>query len=180
MSAANLSGRTIGSPATNLILKTLKEGRENNRSFITNYKGVAKDGTTLRSSTYFIRDDSQKIIGMLCININYKKIEDIIGYLSKFIGVDTHLHRTNEVEHLSPSIEDVATSSIKEIVASMNVPAERMSQQEKLEVVQRLNDNGIFLLKGIVTIVAEELSTSEATIYRYLGKMKKSELNINL
>ncbi|MFT8362261.1 MAG: PAS domain-containing protein [Sporolactobacillus sp.] len=180
MSTTNLSGRTIGSPATNLILKTLKEGQENNKSYITNYEGVAQDGTTLRSSTYFIRDDNQKIIGMLCININYKKIEDIIGYLSKFVGVDTNLHMTNDVEHLSPSIKDVATSSIKEIVSSMNVPAERMSQQEKLEVVQRLNDNGIFLLKGIVSIVAEELSTSEATIYRYLGKMKKSELNLNL
>lgn len=40
-----------------------------------------------------------------------------------------------------------------------------------MDVIRQLNENGVFLLKGIVSTVAKELSTSEASIYRYLGKM---------
>lgn len=187
ISQTNLSGREIGSPVTNLILKILKEGKKTHKTFITNYEGRAKDGTTLRSSTFFIRDQSERIIGMLCVNVDFKRMERVIHYLRAFVGgdlkLDEHIvndaeRQSHSVEHLSPSIEDIAASSIKEIVTSMNVPSERMSQQEKMEVVHRLNENGIFLLKGIVSIVSKELKTSEATIYRYLSKMKKNELSI--
>ncbi|MCL1631538.1 PAS domain-containing protein [Sporolactobacillus sp. CPB3-1] len=175
ISETNLSGRDIGSPVTNLILKMLKEGKSRNKSFITNYEGIAKDGTVLRSSTFFIRNDKNEIIGMLCINIDYRKMEKVIDYLSKFVGVKKpELKKIEEpVEHLSPSIEDLAKSSIKEIVGGVNIPPERMSQEERLEIIEKLNENGIFLLKGIVSIVAEELCTSEASIYRYLSKVKK-------
>ncbi|MFT8311536.1 MAG: PAS domain-containing protein [Sporolactobacillus sp.] len=181
LSDTTLTDRKIGSPATNLILKKLKEGKKSHKTFVTNYEGKSKDGTVLRSSTYFIYDESDEIIGMLCININFRKMEEAIQYLGDFVGIDRPVDGDQEphVEHLSPSIEDIAISSIKEIVSSVNVPSERMSQQEKLHVVHQLNNNGIFLLKGIVGTVAQELKTSEATIYRYLSKMKKNELKIS-
>jgi len=34
-----------------------------------------------------------------------------------------------------------------------------------------LNRKGVFLLKGSVSYVAKELHSSEASIYRYLGKL---------
>ena len=39
---------------------------------------------------------------------------------------------------------------------------------EKKEVVDALNDRGVFLLKGVVSEVASRLDVSEQTIYRYL------------
>ncbi|MCO7127539.1 PAS domain-containing protein [Sporolactobacillus shoreicorticis] len=181
ISGTTLTGRRIGSPATRLLLKQLKEGKQSRRSFITNYEGRSNDGTVLRSSTYFIYDEHDEIIGMLCINISFRKMEEAIQYLGGFVGINwpAGIDLESPVEHFSPSIEDIAISSIKEIVSSVDVPSERMSQQEKLLVVHQLNNNGIFLLKGIVGIVAQELKTSEATIYRYLSKMKKNELKIS-
>ena len=44
-------------------------------NFITNYKGVT-GGKILRSSTLFIKDEKENLIGMLCVNI------DITKYLS--------------------------------------------------------------------------------------------------
>ncbi|GEB77229.1 helix-turn-helix transcriptional regulator [Sporolactobacillus inulinus] len=177
ISKTNLSGRKLGAPVTNLMLKMLKEGRSKNKSYITNYEGVAKDGTVLRSSTFFIRNTQDDIIGMLCINSDYRKMERVIAYLSQFVGVQRPIEKKKEkppaVEHLSPSIEDLAKESIKEIVGGVNIPPERMSQEERIEIIEKLNENGIFLLKGIVSIVAQELCTSEASIYRYLSKVKK-------
>ncbi|WP_238558869.1 helix-turn-helix domain-containing protein [Yersinia pestis] len=39
---------------------------------------------------------------------------------------------------------------------------------EKKEIVKKLNEKGVFLLKGAVAEVAMRLETSEQTIYRYL------------
>ncbi|MFT8872066.1 MAG: PAS domain-containing protein [Sporolactobacillus sp.] len=172
----NLTGRAIGSPVTNLLLKTLKIGKNYHKDYLINYEGVAADGKKLRSSTLFIRDDDGEIIGMLCININCKKFDDMLAYLSKFATPAAQKQSALiEKEHLSPSIKELAASSIREIINGMNVPPERMSQEEKMEVVRQLNDNGVFLLKGVVTTVASELNASEASIYRYLGKMKNAD-----
>lgn len=174
ISETNLTGRAIGSPPTNLVLKILKDGKKYHKNYITNYVGIAADGTRLRSSTFFIRDEMNQIVGMLCINFNYEKFSHIIDYLQKYVDVNTRTvnRHTIEQEHLSPSIKDLAATSIKEIITSMDVPPDRMSQEEKMDVIRQLNENGVFLLKGIVSTVAKELSTSEASIYRYLGKMK--------
>ena len=51
------------------------------------------------------------------------------------------------------------------------VPVERLTQDEKMEIMATLNRKGVFLLKGSVSYVAKELHSSEASIYRYLGKL---------
>ena len=40
-----------------------------------------------------------------------------------------------------------------------------------MEIMDILNRKGVFLLKGSVSYVAKELRSSEASIYRYLGKL---------
>ena len=44
-------------------------------------------------------------------------------------------------------------------------------QHEKMEIMEILDRKGVFLLKGSVSFVAKELHSSEASIYRYLGKL---------
>ncbi|MEA4960599.1 helix-turn-helix domain-containing protein [Lutispora sp.] len=59
---------------------------------------------------------------------------------------------------------------INRAVISSNVPPERMSPEEKMEIVKQLESQGVFLLKGSVQEVAKHLKASDATIYRYLSK----------
>lgn len=40
-----------------------------------------------------------------------------------------------------------------------------------MEIMDILNRKGVFLLKGSVSHVAQALHSSEASIYRYLGKL---------
>ena len=48
---------------------------------------------------------------------------------------------------------------------------DRLTQDEKMEIMDILNRKGVFLLKGSVSHVAQTLHSSEASIYRYLGKL---------
>ena len=43
------------------------------------------------------------------------------------------------------------------------------------EIMDILNRKGVFLLKGSVSYVAKELHSSEASIYRYLGKLNNKD-----
>lgn len=169
-----ISGRRVGSPATNVVLKIIKEGGASTIDFLVNYKGLAADGRALRSSTFLIHDDDKKLIGILCINIDTRKLEQLREYIDTFISPRDELNSYETVERFPSSVEELAFDSIEAIVSKAGVSPQRMSQEEKMMIVRKLNDGGIFLLKGAVSRVASRMEVSEPTIYRYLNTIKKS------
>ncbi|WP_245640321.1 helix-turn-helix transcriptional regulator [Neobacillus massiliamazoniensis] len=178
----HVSGRKINSPITDLALKILKEESYKDQDYICNYKSSSKTNKTLRSSSYFIKDENNKIIGMICVNMDITDFINARNILDQFIMIDKP--QTGPVEPSKPgfdphlfenfeeNIEELLLSLIKGVLAEYDIPPERMSPQEKIEVVKKLNDKGAFLLKGGVSEVAKYLDVSEATIYRYLNKIK--------
>ncbi|WP_373844525.1 transcriptional regulator [Clostridium sp.] len=173
ISNGHISGRDIGAPATNLVLKILKDGKYSRKEYITNYKGISSEGNVLRSSTYFIKDDKEEIIGMLCINISLERFRELRDFIDKFMHIKNNNSKVEDIEKLDQSVEGIALENMQEIIKSTRIPPERMCQEEKIEVVKKLNENGIFLLKGAVSEIGEQLKSSEATIYRYLNRIKK-------
>ncbi|MGG2094862.1 helix-turn-helix domain-containing protein [Bacillus sp. S13(2024)] len=75
-------------------------------------------------------------------------------------------------ENLEENLDSLLSSLITGVLLECEIPPERMSPDEKMEVIKKLNDKGVFLLKGGVSEVAKYLKASEATIYRYLNKVK--------
>ena len=61
---------------------------------------------------------------------------------------------------------------ISSVISKITMPLDRLSPQEKIEIIRELNELGVFLLKGGVSQVATSLSISEPTVYRYLQKIK--------
>ena len=175
----HVSGRGVGAPTTDLALKLIKSGKYGDRDFVANYKGLSAEGKALRSATYFIRDKRKKLIGMLCINIDtsqFERFRDFLNGLIEFpghpVGVD-HDEKDTMIENFSNSVEALAFESIYSVLKERNISPERMSQDEKIDIIKELNNSGVFLLKGAVSEVAARLKVSEATIYRYLTKIKK-------
>ncbi|MCE1157132.1 MAG: PAS domain-containing protein [Spirochaetia bacterium] len=168
----HISGREIGSPATNLVLKILNDGNSDKVDALTNYQGVSAAGKKLRSSTYFIRDENRKIIGMLCVNFDNERLIQFRDYLDTLINFPQEKKQKNPVEHLSKTVDKLAYDSIEEVIETYGVEPERMTQTEKVEIIEKLNEGGVFLLKGAVSKVATRLNVSEATVYRYLNGIK--------
>lgn len=170
----HISGRSVGSPASNIVLKIMKAGGQGDVDYLANYRGVASDGKVLRSSTYFLRDDEHRIIGMLCVNIDVSKMELLKGLLDGIPQISDVEKQDAAVERFKSSVEGIASDSIEHAIAKAGIPPGRMSQDEKIAIVKSLNDNGVFLLKGSISCVAEKLRVSEATVYRYLNGIKKN------
>lgn len=180
----HISNRKVGGSLTDLALKILKDKSYEEKNYLINYSGKTQDGKILRSSTFFIKDDNKKVVGMLCLNMDVSKMVDTRNLLDSLIS-GIHEMQTNNlqqnrdllhngcdtIEDLHTSIEDLTTSVISKTILETNISPYRMSANEKMEVVKQLNEKGVFLIKGAVSEVALHLKTSEATVYRYLNKI---------
>ena len=167
----HISGRKLGAPATNLVLKVMN-GNFTDKNYVTNYRGVSAVGKVVRSSTYFIKDDKNVVVGMLCINIDIDKFVQLKNHLDGILKLPEEIFEKT-TERFSVSAEGLASDSIETILEESGISPERMSQDEKMEVVYKLDKNGVFLVKGSICKVASVLNVSNATIYRYLSKIRR-------
>lgn len=182
----SISGRKVGAPLTELALEMIKDRVYEKCNYVLNYKGVSKSGKTLRSSTFFIKDGNGNLIGMLCINFDdsrYKDISRQILNLSNPLpddcGSDPLVSLQNTFasaeESFPESIGEITDSVIKNSLPNNDISTDRLTQAEKLHIVDILNQKGIFLLKGAVSQVAKQLCCSEPTVYRYLNTLNNEK-----
>ena len=185
----HISGREIGAPLTNVALKIIADRSYLTSDYRVHYRGVSADGKMLRSSTFFIKDDAGALIGMLCINFDdsrYKALSDsILGLCHPDTFVETNFLfdeqrlatqlLSEEPESFQHTPRGVAGSEVANVLRDLNVAADRLTQDEKMEVVGVLESRGVFLLKGAVKDVAEALCCSPASVYRYLSKLRKED-----
>ncbi len=178
----HVSGRTIGAPITDFTLSVLASEQWKERDYVVNYLGKAKPNKKLRSSTYFIRENGE-LVGQLCINIDttrYQKLSEEILHLG---GVDLLPQEEDglvcgkTVETFSNDvIHDLLERAVMETMGSCEeIVRERLTQEDRIAIVEKLNRSGLFQLKGAVGEAAEYLYCSEASIYRYLSKISKGK-----
>ena len=67
---------------------------------------------------------------------------------------------------------DAVQAAITDVTGTAGLPPDRLTMDEKIRIVDDLQQAGIFYMKGAVSEVAAQLGSSEATIYRYLSKLK--------
>ncbi|MDF2441963.1 MAG: hypothetical protein JWR01_166 [Subtercola sp.] len=180
-----MSGRSVGGPATDLVLKILQNQDYLERDFLTNYLAQSQTGGYFRSSTFFVRDDAGEVIGMLCLNVDdgplheaRQLLESITrttgllkssGQAPDAVPADTAAPGSREVaERLSQSVDELTRGNVARTVARLGVDGSRMTPDEKVQAVRELDSAGIFLMKGAVSHAAVELHVSEPTVYRYL------------
>ena len=185
----HISGRAIGSPVTDAAIQMLSAKAYESNNYVCNYKGITGDGHILRSSTMFIKDSAGKPIGLLCINFDDSRFQELQGTLLSTIHPGDFLEP--ETEKVSPPIPKDASASpsaayaenfpvdisslmqkiFDDATVSLETPVDRLNQFERREIVEQLNEQGLFQLKGAVSFVARKFSCSNATIYRYLSEI---------
>lgn len=173
----NITNRKIGDTITDLVLKHMIENSVKS-PYITNYKSKTSNDVILNSSTLFIYNNKKKLIGALCTNTDLKNYTDAIRIINSFIPNFVYREEGNEngeliKENFYNSNNTLRYSKIEEIINRSSIPPERMTIDEKMNVVHNLQNEGVFMLKGSVSEVAECLKVSEATIYRYIRANKK-------
>lgn len=167
-----ISGREPGEPMSDFASRILSQGRREGKNYLTNYIGKAGSaGKFLKASTFFIRDDDGEIIGMLGINTDISTFAEMHRILTRILDVEDVVEDAPESksqEESGFSVKKMVGSVMEQVLNRYVTDAAHMTGEEKKEVVDILNEKGVFLLKGSIAEVAQRLEVSEQTVYRYL------------
>ncbi|MBE6990247.1 MAG: hypothetical protein E7426_05830 [Ruminococcaceae bacterium] len=178
-----LTGRHLGSPLSNRMLEFLAARMYETRDYVLRFESVTEGGKKMCSNTLFIKSRDNELTGLLCVNFDASRYEELSRRVMDLCGgmltpgQQSGTRLIAEEERGAPeqpyptSIAGATASIVSEVVSGYPVPVERLTQDEKMEIMDTLNRKGVFLLKGSVSYVARELHSSEASIYRYLGKL---------
>ncbi len=187
----HISGRKTGGPLTDAAMHMLSSRAYEKEDFLCNYKGMAENGHVLRSSTMFIRDERGKPIGLLCINFDDHRYQELQEKLVSIIHPGSFLEKTPAASLSAPESPDAPAAKtappitesfsmdipalmqkmFDDATESLQTPIDRLNQYERRDIVEQLNEQGLFQLKGAVSFVARKFSCSNATIYRYLSEI---------
>ena len=171
----HISGRSVGDPLKNLG-RFFREQEKVSADLIKPRIVVDSKGRKRKTATHIIKDEDGDVVGLLCINVDlsrYGELKDILDnyILGPGLTLRTEPERVDVSEGEDDSIEDLTRSIIKDTIRNSPIPPSRMTPEEKLAIVDKLNGRGVFLLRGALGEVARLLETSENSIYRYLSKL---------
>lgn len=183
----HISGREIGAPLTNMALGILRDRSYETNDYCLQYHGISVNGKDLRSNTFFIKQDG-RLIGMLCINFDDSRYQDVCDRILELCHPDSFVTNVLMQPSMSRPLEDrpapekfrnsadaVAVDAINRELDRMGVVPERLTSEERLKVITALEASGTFLLKGAVKSAAASLHCSQASIYRYLAQVKNPD-----
>lgn len=167
------TGRKIGSPMTDLARTTMEKGLYTNNDSVLNYEGSSK-GKPFLSSTYFIKNEN-RLIGLLCINKDVSAANTAMNTFQNLLNAFnlTIPENSEYTETLEGPVSDLLPAIVADAIAQTNILPERMTRTEKIDLVHKLNEQGILSMKGAVKEIAAQLNISEPTVYRYLNKKEK-------
>ena len=180
----SLSGRKIGSPATDLLVDILQKQTYRQCNYLSNYKSKAGEGKKFKSSSYFIKDDNGDLLGMICVNIDYtseivmiNKLNDFLEQFSKVTHKDVYqLSESQSIEeNLYGTVENIVEDTIYKVTGQIEVKNMKLKKEEKLEIVRILENRGFFALKESIGELAKIFDMSEVSIYKYIQEIKKEK-----
>ena len=169
----HITGRSIGSPMTEYGLATLRSGQFDKP--IVNYRKKTKDGKLLKSSSLFIKDENGKLIGFLCINYDISELTIARNIINNLTNIIEETDFSEEDESFGNTVNEMLSSIVNKALESVGKPVAFISKEEKVNIVQMLDEKGVFLIKGAIDYVAKVLCVSRYTVYNYLDETRVND-----
>ena len=163
------TNRQVGSPITDLALRSLRNMQS--ESVSKPYFTRAKGNVLMKSVTIAIRNKNQRMIGLLCININLDvPVSQFIQSFMPTIDND----ETSSVNFAS-SVEDLVLQTVEKTIEEVNVDRNVANNNKNRQIVVSLYEKGIFDIKDAINLVAERLNISRHTVYLYIRQIKQDQ-----
>lgn len=166
----HVTGRTIETSMTDSILNKINKHRDGHDVY--NYTGKSTLGRELKSTTTFIRDFNDEIIGCMCINFDITDMLSARNVINELCKVDE-----KEVEVIGEinKVNDVLYDIVEITIHKFGRPVIYLTKDEKVNIVKDLEEKGVFLIKGAIDYVANSLQVSRYTIYNYLDGIREGK-----
>jgi D-arginine utilization repressor len=161
------SKRRVGDPS----LFTKEEEMARLEDSIGPYEKTNWDGRKLKSVSSIIRDENNKAVGMLCINLDISKLEKFNDLITTFIGSETFLPQPGPL--FQDDWQERINKYIHIYLMEHHLTLESLNRSEKKMLIKHMNKVGAFSAKNAALYVAQIIGVSRATIYNYLSIIEK-------
>ncbi|MDL2213937.1 PAS domain-containing protein [Clostridia bacterium OttesenSCG-928-O13] len=173
----HVTGRQVGGKITDFGLKLLLDEKWRNLDYVVNYEGVSLIGNKpLRTSTFYVRDEREKIVGLLVVNIDISDYYAMKALVDFELTVEDNLSNTFEnkvTEHFLFSSAEVMETIFENAVRETGYSSlEGLGADDKKKIMAKLYQMNYYNLKGAVNESAKKLGISSPTAYRYLREIQ--------
>ena len=174
-----VTGRKVGHAIRDLVLTVLRS-KKFNQDRLVNYLTKTSEGKMIKSTTILLRDDFGNTIGALCINMDMGKFLMVKNELDEICRTTDLDELTNgsadEGDEVSEDVIQILRQIIRKTISNYVIPVASMSKEDKIEIVRFLDEKGVFLIKGAVDYLANELNVSRYTVYNYLEEERTHKI----
>jgi predicted transcriptional regulator YheO len=134
------------------------------------YEKTLPDGRRISSVSALIPDAEGRPAAVLCVNVDRTPLEQAAALLSAFAAPAG--------ERPEPLFEHDWTERVNEMVGAFirerQRPLERLTRQDRLDILAELHQIGIFGVRGAVPVVARAMRLSRSTLYSLLSELRST------
>ncbi len=164
----HVTGRKVGGPSTSLGLDVMRDRQGEHDAF--GYSATASDGRPLRCSSMYFRDATGTIIASLCVNVDLSPLQN--AQLALQALMPEAPTGSAPREHFGTDLVTVMDAMITDAITEIGVPVTHMTRDDKILVLQRLDQRGATQMRKSVEAIAKRLGISRVTAYTYLEQAK--------
>lgn len=163
--------RKIGDGIRDLVWSVLRSPNFK-EDMLVNYRTISYKNKSIKSTTIVIRDETDKPIGAVCINLDLSSFYNARRFLNEFIHININDISPTEdkvINVTNANVVNVLNYLISQTIEEYGISVDKMSVEEKIKIVNFLDKKGIFQIKGAANWVADKLKTSRSSVYNYLN-----------
>lgn len=176
----HISGRKVGDGPSRVVLETLSSKKPEEIQNRLAYLTKTEDGRILKSSSIFVRGDDGSVEYIFCLNYDitaFRSMEQAIRTVicmepeKEMAAEDTDIQKPPE--KITHNVNELLDTLIEQALELVGKPVAVMNKEDKIRVVQFLNEAGAFLITKSGDRVAGLLDISKFTLYNYMDAGKK-------
>lgn len=169
----HVSNRHTGDGPSGIVLETLSSDPGKLKDKLA-YLTRTDDGRILKSSTLYIRNEEGKIVYIFSMNYDITTLlaaENSIRGLVQTEPEDSHGEDASDSpQRITHNVTELLDLLIEQAIARVGKPVAMMNKDDKVAVVQYLNNAGAFLITKSGDKVSSLLGISKFTLYSYMDK----------
>ncbi len=162
----NISQRKVGDASP---LKELKVDTKDFPEYFAPYYKQNWDGRPLKCTSITLRDNKNRAVGLICLNMDASFIQDAHQILESFLKVKSEAE--NPIELFGARCEDQVAAIIQQYLEEKGLSLSFLTRDQKKEIVQELYRKGVFNYKSAAPFVAKKFNISRATVYNYIKQI---------
>jgi predicted transcriptional regulator YheO len=165
----NLSGRAVGDPATELGLARIANSEF--PDVLANYANAFADGRPAKSTSIGLRDKSGRFVAAICLNMDVSYLRGVQGYLRSV----TEIAENTAASHETLGKREPVEGKILQFAAMRNRDPRALASDEKRELIQKLQADGEFEVRGAAERIAAAIGISRTNLYYYLSPESRQQ-----